>query len=392
MKLTTRQLEAAKLWAAAEGREIGTAGQPGYVAAPTRSEQREAQFRISEEIAAGEFPSQLLPVMRRTLQKVQQTVQVVTPQFTTRKLVQAINVEEEIDIYSFDDQSNIPGENAGKTFTPGGLPALLPRERYPQIGLTASGKRIKAGKFGEAFGMEWEAIVRQRGMNVRLIRESIEAFGRHAKNQEEIDVARRLVSSTGFATTLTSVGIAMAGNPDLSSPETLPAAIAASKARKVGGVDTSYSSYVLLVAPAYEAQARRILAARRVTQVPARTGADSAVRSESWEEQIDLGGNVTVIGWKWLSTIYGSLGKGWILLPVASGDDLPILTSNYLEGYEQPSMWIKDSNARSFSGGEVNPEVDGDFDSDAVWTKVRHVHGSDLLWGDGIVFSTGANA
>lgn len=385
MNLTQKNIEALRLWRAAEGKAPVAGGRT-----PTASERRMAQFRLAEAVASGEFPTQILPAVRRTLQARFDRTPRVHGQFTTRKTVQAINVEEEVNVYSFGDQSNLEDLNtAGDGFVKGGLPTLLPRQPYPQIGLTATGKKIKARKMGEAFGLDWEAIVRQRGTNVNLIRESFEAFGEHAANQEEIDVARLLVKASGFAVA-SGEGLngatAISGNPDLYDPEDIAVALGTLLNTNVEGQLPNYDRFVILTTVANAPLIQRAVGARRFVRNP------GATTGYSWEETVDFGAQIDVIGWKWLTAIWPAMGKGAIILPVASDTELPVLTSNYLEGYETPSLWIKDSNARNIGGGEVNPEVDGDFDSDAIVTKVRHVHGANSLWNAGIGYTTGANA
>lgn len=376
------QTEALKLWQAAEG-----------IAPHGYRSQAEAQFKLSESISSGEFPTQILPAVRQVTQRVYDRQELVHGQFTSRRTVSAINVDEVVNVYDFGDQSNIPDENAGDRFVDGGLPTILPREKYPQIGMRATDKSIRARKIGEAFGLDWEAIVRMRGTNVNLIRDAFEAFGRHAANQEDIDVAKLLVTPSGFNTTALADALAVTGNPDLTSdPDTLGDVIDTLLQRPVEGVLPNYTSYSLLVAPGNARAARQALATRRVRSVPARTGTDSADRGKEWEEQIVLGADVNVVVFPWLAKVWSGIGKGWILVPNAASDDLPVLSSNYLEGYETPSVWIKDSNARQVGGGAVDPTTDGDFDSDALETKVRHVHGANALWTAGIAFSTGANA
>lgn len=379
--LTQENIKALKLWQAAEGK-----ASHGY------KSQREAQYLLAESIASGEFPTQILPAVRRTVTEVYERTERIHDQFTTRKTVQAINVEEDVNVFTFDGQDNIPDVNAGDRFVKGGLPTILPREKYPQIGMTASGKKIIARKIGEAFGLDWEAVVRARGANVNVIRSAFEAFGRHAGNQEDIDVALQLVTPTGFNTDTLADALAVSGNPDLNTdPETLSNVVAELLERPVEGVIPGYTSYALLTAPSNVAAAQRALQQRTITRVPARTGTDSATAGLEFTETIPVGAQVDVIGWRWLQRIFPDMGRGWMLVPKASDDDLPVLTSNYLEGYETPSVWIKDSNARQVGGGAVNALTDGDFDSDAVETKVRHVHGANLLWGAGIAYSLGTN-
>lgn len=382
--LTQENIKALRLWRAAEGKAPTAGGRR-----PTAREQRAAQFQLAEAVASGEFPTQILPAVRRTLQARFESTPQVHQQFTTRKTVQAINVEEEVNVFSFGDQSNLEDLNtAGDGFVKGGLPTILPRQPYPQIGLTGTGKKIKARKIGEAFGLDWEAIVRQRGTNVNLIRDSFEAFGTHAANQEEIDVARLLVKSSGFATA-SGEGLngatPLSGNPDLLDPDDIASVLGTLLNTNIEGQLPNYDRFVILTTIANAPLIQRAVGARRFVRNP------GATSGYSWEESIDYGAQIDVIGWKWLTAIWPAMGKGAIVVPVASGAELPVLTSNYLEGYESPSLWIKDSNARNLGGGEVNPEVDGDFDSDAIVTKVRHVHGANSLWNAGIGYTTGAN-
>lgn len=383
--LTQKNIEALRLWRAAEGKAPTPGGR-----VPTRQERVRAQFKLAESIASGEFPSQILPAVRRTLQGVFDSQPQVHQRFTTRKTVQAINVAEEVNIYKFGDQANLDDTNLnGDGFVQGGLPTILPRQPYPEIGLTGSGKTIKARKIGEAFGLDWEAIVRSRGAQVNILRDAFTAFGQHAANQEEIDVARLLVNSSGFANG-TGGGIddsqALSGNPDLYDPDDLATALGTLLNTPVEGVLPNYEKFVILTPVANAPLIRRAVGARNFVRNP------GATSGYSWTEQLDFGAEVEVIGWKWLTAIWPAMGKGAVIVPVAAGDSLPVLTSNYLEGYESPSVWIKDSNARNISGGEVNPEVDGDFDSDAVETKVRHVHGANGLWTQAVGTTTGANS
>ncbi len=81
----------------------------------------------------------------------------------------------------------------------------------------------------------------------------------------------------------------------------------------------------------------------------------------------------------------------WFLFG-APGDDREALVMTFLRGFEQPSMWIKSPNARRIGGGgEVDP-MDGDFDSDGIMYRVRHVNGSARIDSRATVGSNGTNA
>ena len=386
--LTKENIAALRLWRAAEGKAPVPGGRR-----PTAAERRAAQFRLSESIASGEFPSQILPAVRRTLQSRYESIEKVTPGFTTRKTVRAINVKEQVNIFSLDDQSNIEDANGGDLFVSGGLPTIMPRRPYPQIGLTASGKEISARKIGEAFGLDWEAIIAQRGTNVNTIREAFDAFARHAANQEEIDVFALLFDSGGFRSgsgEALNASLALTGNPDLQDPQEMADAIGLLLDRNTtaGGqtFPESYSKFVVVTTVANAPKIRQGIGGRKIVRNP------GATSGYSWEETVDFGADVEVVGTPWIKKLYASAAKHAVIIPVANEDQLPVLTSNFLEGYETPTTWVKDSNARQVGGGEVNPQADGDFDSDSVVTKVRHVHGADALWTEQIGYTTGAGS
>lgn len=381
---TTQQLEAAKLWRVAEGKSAVPGGPK-----PTRRQVEQAQVRFAESIAYGDLPAQLQPTIVRTLRAYYREVEQVHERFTTQWNLTGVDRDEEYNLYGF-NQDNIPGVNNGEPFVPGGLPHIGRRESYPQIGLQASGKKGRVSKVGEAFGIDWEAIVNSRGTNVNLMRDAIAMFGRHAANQNEIAVASKLVKPTGFATAAgegLNGAVALTGNPDLTDPVEMAAALAQLQQVTIEGQDVDYAKFVVLTSIPNAALIRQGIAGRRIVRNP---GSETGY---SWEETVDFGAEVEVIGWKWLRTIYPGIGKGAIIAPVAGADDLPVLTRNRLQGYEEPSFWVKDSNARAANGGgEINPEADGDFDSDSVVSKVRHVTGASSLWNSAIGYTTGAGS
>jgi len=72
-------------------------------------------------------------------------------------------------------------------------------------------------------------------------------------------------------------------------------------------------------------------------------------------------------------------------------EDREALVMAFLRGWEQPAIFIKSANARRLGGGEVDP-LDGDFDTDSVAYKVRHVLGSARVDPKATVGSNGSGA
>lgn len=394
--VTKQNVAAAKLYQHAMGKTL----EGGKPIIPGMS-RMQAQFKIAESVASGDFPVQIAPLVRRQLREVFATIPTEAENFTFQNTVLRIDTDEQFNIFTFDDQTNIgDGSNSylGDTFVPGGLPSIGRRQRYPQIGLSASGKTVRAGKVGEGFGIDWETIINSRGAEVNLVDKAINAFGRHAKQEEDIRVAKQLVNASGFAPTLTALAQHVAGNPDLANVTTIRDAVSAALNTRVGANGTfagqfpNYTRFVLLVSRQYAPYAKQVLDARTITYLPARTGTGSDAVGAQVTQQIDLGAEVTVVGWQWLSRIFPGYGHAWILLPVAEGDDLPVLAQNRLQGYEQPQFFVRESLQRSVGGAEVDPLAEGDFDEDSVVTKVRHVIGATTLWGEAIQYSLGTNA
>lgn len=356
---------------------------------------RKAQFALAESVAVGDFAVPFEPIIQAQVSKVFHETESNVEQWTTPKTVQGIDREEPVQtiVVSDADQANIPSVNRGDTWIPGTLPSIGPREKYPEIGLgTFSGKTISASKVGEAFAIDWEAIVNSRGGEVDLIDQAVTAFGKHAKQTADVRAMKRLVNASGFTSAVTTNGRHLAGNPNFSDLEAFVDAIqdVIDTPVVIDGNEVVYDSFDMLVAPHQKAKYDRMLNARAFRRVPARTGTDSANPGLEYELDIAVPVTINVIETKWLRAVYPGIGNGFIMLPSADPANYPTLTLNTLQGYPEPSVWVKDSNAKQYRGGDVPVLSQGDFDSDAIETKVRHVIGSDLLWANGIIYSTGA--
>lgn len=358
---------------------------------------RSAQYKLSESIAQGDFAKPFEPILLAQVSKVYRETFSNVEEFTTPKTVQGIDRPEPIQgiVISDADQSNIPSVNRGDVWVPGTLPSIGPREKYPEIGLAPYyEKTLSASKIGEAFAIDWEAVVNSRGGQVDLIDQAVTAFGRHAKQSEDVTALKKLVTPTGFSAGVTSMGRVIPGNPDFSDVKKFADALATfiQNPLIIDGNITRYTSYTMLVAPGYEYLYNRMLNARAFESIPARTGTDSAVPGIQYAFDVTIPVTIKVVESHWLPILWPNIGKGYILIPNDNESYYPVLTLNKLAGYPEPSVWVKDANARTYGGGEIDSVLtDGDFDSDAIETKVRHVLGSSLLWGNGILYSTGSN-
>ncbi|QIK64517.1 hypothetical protein G7068_16200 [Leucobacter viscericola] len=367
MRLTESQKKAATLFKAAESGDVN------------------AQLRFAESISHTDLPTQLRPVINTILQKEYDQVETTFESYTSKETVQTIGEEEAVKVYGF-NQDNIADLNHGETFLPGTLPRIGNRQSYPQLGLQATDKKKAAYQYGEAFGIDWQTIVNSRGARVDLVRDSVTEFGIHARQLEDSKPVKNLVTATGFNTAKLGTAGALAGNPSLEDIVAIQAALEKAQSFKIDGTPVHFSKFVMLVAPGQKGRVQQALSGRIIKKTKGTGG--STIDTVAFEQTIDLGAEITVLENRWLTAINPNFGRGFILIPI--GGPRPVLTRNYLAGAERPSFWVKSSNSVNFSGGAV-PFMDGDFDSDSISTKVRHVYGSDLLWTEGIVFSNGTN-
>jgi hypothetical protein len=360
--------QAAKLWKAAE------------------SGNARAQLQFAESISQGDLINPLMPAIRKTLLANYEEIPGVSDRFTTKESLDQIDKDVEYDTFGL-DQKNLPENSMGEKWIPGTLPAIANREDYPQLTFHGSSKFLRVSTVGEAFGIDWQAIVNSRGGEVDILARALQEFAKHAAQGEDAAPVKSLFKNNDINTGKLGIeGHVIAGNPKLDDILKLHAAIAQAQNFKIDGVDVQYDKFALVTAPKNVPLIKQIMSTRTLTQVPARTGDASTNRSAQFEQTLDLGAEIDVVGYRWITAFAPAMADAWILIPV--GGLRPLVTKNYLKGYETPSIWIKDSNARQVGGGAV-PLLDGDFDSDAIQTKVRHAIGSSVLWNEGIVYSNG---
>lgn len=100
---------------------------------------------------------------------------------------------------------------------------------------------------------------------------------------------------------------------------------------------------------------------------------------------------MTLVVDPYIPVVAGTNGNtSWFLFadPMVSR---PALEIGFLAGYQEPAIFIKEPNARRVGGGAVNP-LDGDFDSDSIEYKIRHVFGGARMDGRATVASNGSGS
>lgn len=244
---------------------------------------------------------------------------------------------------------------------------------------------IAAKKFGRRFGYSWEAGVNDDIDELRQIPGRFSSAASITENRAALEQVANL--STGApnsaffknynAAAANPLGYAAFNNSGTAalSAEALAAAITGISTRKdTEGNLVPHNGLVLMVGPALQFTAERILNATtiRVTDGDTQT-----------EEPNYLRGKVRLVVNNDLA------GNAWFVLPDPRRNQRPAVAVAKLAGYDTPDLRVASNTGNRVGGGAISPE-EGDFEIDGVWYRVRHVVGGASLDPIHTFASTGA--
>jgi hypothetical protein len=256
---------------------------------------------------------------------------------------------------------------------------------------------ITVAKYGKRMGISWETLVND---DLDLIKAMPAKMARMARRTESYMATELYVDASGPHASLYTVGNAnivnvangaAANNPPLSVAGLTDALLVFGNQQDEDGNPIEHEAVTLVVPPALEVTANNIVAA---TSIELTT--DGGTTDGSGTERRLLAANwlsrrVRVVVNPLIPLIAAANGNTSWWLFASPGADREALVMAFLRGWEEPSVFIKSADARRVGGGEVDP-MDGDFDTDAVTYKVRHVIGSARVDPKATVASNGTNA
>ncbi len=261
-------------------------------------------------------------------------------------------------------------------------------------------------KFGARMDFAWETLIND---DLDALKDTPALFGRAARRTEESRATKLFVSSTGpngtfFSTAnkniLTSAVAAFVTtpNPVLSITSLAWAIQIMMQQLDVDGEPISIEGVTLVVPPALKITAMNIIRATQVfmNDQGGTTGTVGATPFSGVSQQRLIttnwaNGVVNVAVNYYLPIVDTTHGTtGWYLF---ANPNLgrPALQQSFLRGHESPEMFMKLPNNVAIGEGRMGPgagvmpgtseanPMEGDFDTDAVCYKVRHVLGGTLL-------------
>lgn len=245
------------------------------------------------------------------------------------------------------------------------------------------GSKLQDGKFvillekyGRKFGLSWEAIINDDlGAFSDLANDlSVSALNTESKIATLLFSGAGGPNSTLFNTSGThpidGTTFANKGVLDLSGDNLAQTITLLKQQVDFDGNPIMFSRFHVVVPVALEYTLAKILSQNLLIAATLGSGAASQTTSENiiakypitshtnpWLDQIDKSGNTA---------------KTWYVFgDPADGDALKL---NYLRGHENPEIVQKMSDKISLGGAPISP-LEGDFDSDSIQWRVRHIIG-----------------
>lgn len=269
-----------------------------------------------------------------------------------------------------------------------GVPEMGP---YPEAHLDEVRYHYHVGKYGRKLPISWEAIIND---DLQALQDVPERFGRAARRTEDRFATVLHVDANGPHAgvytngNLNRIAVAAGGlsnNPALSIVGLQAGFYQIGKMLDADGEPIVIDAVILEVPPALEVTARNILNATQLwlNQNLAAGTATQDLVTENWMK------NRTTLVVNPYIPLIATVANGntsWFLHAAPTNGN-PAFEMGFLRGHTEPEVFIKEPNARRVGGG-VNP-LDGDFDSDSVEYKVRHVMGGVVEEVKATVASTG---
>lgn len=247
-----------------------------------------------------------------------------------------------------------------------GLELVDQHGEYREVDRGEGSYTYSVGKYGNTFSLSWESLIND---DLDELKDQPARFGRAARRTEERFATSLIASSTGPNATFFSAGN---GNR-ITNTLTLPGLTAGFQAMAArtdpGGEPIFNSPAILMVPPSLEIQATNLLNALILEYG---SGADR-VKAQNW-----LKGRLTLVVNRYLPIVDTTRGNtAWYLFadPAESRGAVEI---GFLRGHEEPQVFMKAADAVSVAGGTADAFT-GDFATDAIRYKARHVIGGTVL-------------
>jgi hypothetical protein len=254
----------------------------------------------------------------------------------------------------------------------GTLEQVTESHEYQRAALSDGEYAYQVKKYGRQIALSWETLIND---DLDAFRTLPERLGKAARRTEEKFATELFVGTTGPHASLYTSGNAniVTSNPALSVAALQTAMGILLTQTDSDGEPIMVEAMTLAVPPQLQVTAFNILNA---VQIWAKTSGGGASAQEivvgNW---IKNAGIVQAVTNFYIPQVASSSNgaTSWFLF-ADPNNGRPALELGFLRGHEDPEVFIKAPNAVRAGGGAADP-LAGDFDTDSVEYKVRHVFG-----------------
>jgi len=264
-----------------------------------------------------------------------------------------------------------------KRFTTNGgdnvLSEVTQHGEYPESSIGENSYSYAVKKYGRRIPFSWEAMIND---DLDALKDIPQRFARAAARSEQ-KFATELYTGTSGANDnvyTTGNGNIVSGNPSLDISALQTAFQTLANQTDSNGEPIMVEAVHLVVPPALEITAQNILNSIQLELNTAGGSSNQKLVTANWMK------NRTTVHVDPYIPIVSSSSNGdtcWFLI-ADPGNDRPAFEMGFLRGHESPEIFVKSPNARRPGGGDVDVMA-GDFDTDAIQYKVRHVFGGTQL-------------
>ena len=260
----------------------------------------------------------------------------------------------------------------------GALDTVAQQEEYQAAGAGEGQYTYAVQKYGRKFKFSWESFVND---NLGAFSEVPMALGRAARRTTARFATSLICGAAGPNPVFFSVAngnMMNGGNSALSQTSLAAAANLLAQQMDNGGEPIFNDPAVLVVPPSLKLTAMQIVNA---LQIRAQSAGGADVGGTVQLDTVNLFQNLKIAVEPYISRIItaGTVGRtSWFLAADPAQSERPAVEIGFLQGHEEPQIAMKSPNAVMVGGGDVNAFA-GDFDTDSIEFRVRHIVGGTLM-------------
>jgi hypothetical protein len=259
---------------------------------------------------------------------------------------------------------------AKRFYTNGGediLTAVKEREEYPEVSRDEGKYELSVSKYGKSFSISWETFIND---DLDALKDQPARFAKAARYSEERYATGLIANNASFFTTGQGNRRTSAGG-QLSVASLTAGFQAMADMTDPAGLPILNTPSILLVPPALEVTAMTILNSTEYTYNGDGTTVEW-MKVANW-----LRSKVQLVVNYWLPILDGSKGDTAWYLFASPNEGRGAVEFAKLRGHEAPEIFMKAPDAQRIGGG-LNA-MDGDFSTDDIRYKIRHVFGGAVL-------------